>query len=78
MLERAGRTVKQLLVRSNPWAGGVCGRELCLLCPGSDGKQDCRDKYLVYDIICKTCEETGNRKSVYTGMTLRSAFERSK
>ena len=32
----------------------------------------------MYDIICKTCEETGNRKSVYTGMTSRSAFERSK
>ena len=78
MVERAGRTVKQLLVRSNPWAGGVCGRELCLLCPGSDGKQDCRDKNLVYDIICKTCEETDNRKSVYTGITSRSSFERSK
>ena len=78
MVERAGRTVKQLLVSSNPWAGGLCGRQMCLPCSGSDGKQNCKDKNIVYDIVCKTCEETGNKRSVYTGMSSRTAFERGK
>ena len=78
MVERAGRSVKQLLVRSNPWAGGVCDRDKCLPCIGSDGKQDCRSKNIVYDIICKTCEEGGRKRSVYTGMTSRTAFERGR
>ena len=77
MVERAGRTVKQLLHRSNHWSGGVCGRDKCLPCLNGEGKQDCRDKNIVYDIICSNCEAK-DQQTVYTGMTSRTAYERGK
>ena len=32
VVERGGTTLRQLLVKSNPWAGGKCGREKCVPC----------------------------------------------
>ena len=77
MVERAGRTVKQMLHKSNHWSGGACGRNNCLPCLNGDGKQDCRAKNIVYDIVCSNCATKGQH-TVYTGMTARTAFERGR
>ena len=77
MVERAGTTVRQLLHRSNHWSGGPCGRDKCLPCLNGNGKQDCKEKNIVYDITCGNCEAK-EQKTVYTGMTSRTAFERGK
>ena len=42
IVERGGTTLEQLLVKSNPWAGGQCGRVKCMQCltlkDGGDSK----------------------------------------
>ena len=73
--ERGGRTIREILHKSNPWSGGPCGRRNCLPCINGDGKQDCFVKNCVYDIICLECsgddKETQDKYSVYTGETAR-------
>ena len=52
IVERSGTTIKQLLVKSNPWQKGtVCSRAEtdCLLCQTGKGKWDCRKRNLVYE-----------------------------
>ena len=39
VMERAGTMVRRILHKSNPWAGGDCGRKKCLPCANSDGKK---------------------------------------
>ena len=70
--------MKQILIKSNIWAGGPCGRKKCLPCENGDGKQNCFEKNVVYDIKCLSCcsEESGNKSAVYTGQTSQSLHER--
>ena len=79
--ERGGKTIREILHKSNPWSGGNCGRRNCLPCVNGDGKQDCFVKNCVYDIICLKCsgdnkEKQGDKYSVYTGETARCQFLR--
>ena len=53
--ERGGKTIREILHKSNPWSGGPCGRKNCLPCINGDGKQDCFVKNCVYDMICLEC-----------------------
>ena len=45
------------------------------MCRNGDGKQNCREKNVVYEIACLKCAET-NKNSKYVGQTSRSAYER--
>ena len=77
-----------VLHKSNPWAGGNCSRESCLMCRHGDGKQDCRMKNIVYQISCLECanaradsnENDPNRcrLAIYTGQTARTGYERGR
>ena len=73
--ERGGKTIREILHKSNPWSGGPCGRRNCLPCINGDGKQDCFVKNCVYDIVCLKCsgddKEKQDKYSVYTGETSR-------
>ena len=70
VVERSGTTIRQLLVKSNPWAGGHCGRD-CMVCEFGDGKQNCFEKNIVYEITCLECEKQ-NKTTLYVGETSRS------
>ena len=83
VVERGGTSIRRILVKSNPWAGSLCGRENCLPCMFGDGKQDCFSKGVVYDMTCTSCEEEANDRGdvsipiyKYTGTTARSLHER--
>ena len=85
LVERSGSTIRQLLVKSNPWAAGaVCGDADCLLCKTGGGKQDCGKRNICYEIFCKSCraavetKEPGAMESFYPGESARGARERSK
>ena len=74
---RSGIMVRRVLTKSNPWAGGDCGRKKCLPCLNKDGKTDCFTKNVVYSLECITCEEAkedGGKKATtcYIGETSRS------
>ena len=69
VVERAGRTIKGLLQRSNPFGINHCGREECRICEQGI-PIDCRTRGCVYKYICVDCE----RK--YCGQTGRTIFDR--
>merc|ERR1711973_107383 len=76
-------TIKQFFIKSNPWAGGPCGREKCLPYLYSDEPVNCFAKGVVYDIISKECKELAdNGEDIpvhkYTGTTARSLHQRGK
>ena len=83
-VERGGTSIKKILVKSNPWAGALCGRDNCLPCMfGSEENQDCFSKGVVYDMTCTLCEEEAKDRNDlkipiyrYTGTTSRSIHER--
>ena len=55
IVEKGGRTVKQQLVRSNPWAKSRCEREDCMACNKGDSEQDCFRRNILYENTCLTC-----------------------
>ena len=73
-MERSGVMVRKMLHRSNPWAGGNCGRKKCLPCLSNDGKTDCFSKNDVYSIECINCEEEKKVTTCYIGETSRSLY----
>ena len=81
-VERGGLTIKDLLVRKNPWfrLGGGCGRPTCHVCQSQGGKgTTCRREGTCYQIECKQCDELeGGVKTWYIGETSRSTMERMK
>ena len=61
IVEKAGMQLKQLLVKSNPWAGRDCEREECLVCQtreeSGEGKgKTCWKRNLIYETWCGSCQ----------------------
>ena len=78
IVERSGTMVRRLLCRSNPWAGGKCGRDNCLSCLNGPDNQNCFAKNILYEIKCLDCLKSNPSASVlYIGESSRTAFCRS-
>ena len=73
-VERGGKSIAEILCRSNPWKEKKCGDEGCIVCR-TGAKGECKVESVVYNVECGKCEVEG-RKSVYVGETGRSAWER--
>ena len=72
VVERAGRSLKSQLQKSNPFRKDDCGREACFICR-SGGKGNCMKESVTYRIECKgDCE----RKNVYKGESSNSGYTR--
>ena len=92
IVERSGTTIRQLLIRSNPWGQGHCGRPEgeCPPCDTGDGKQRCQARSVLYETSCLSCKEASDRAkqlgtentenravySIYVGETALTARER--
>ena len=62
VVERAGKKLEDLLVRSNLWSGKDCERQGCLLCETKsktekNTSQSCSKRNSVYQTWCHTCQE---------------------
>jgi len=66
VVERTGRTIKQLLVKSDPMNKGECKCRICAMA----GKQICKVRECVYEMTCSLCHQQ------YIGETSRSLYER--
>ena len=78
-VEGAGTSMKDLLVKKNPWQElkGGCGRASCHICLSQGGKgSSCRREGVCYKLECNLCENGGGHKTWYIGESSRSAFER--
>ena len=72
VVEKGGVTLEQKFRRSNPWAGGKCGRPQCFPCRGEKGG-NCWREGVTYTL---GCEECGEKVASYKGETGRNAFTR--
>ena len=69
VIEKSGKTLKQILQRSDPFRPRKCARDNCFVCQ-SNGRGPCTRHGVTYDIKCQGCE------SVYVGETARNAYTR--
>ena len=67
VVEKAGRSLKSLLQRSDPFKDKLCGRERCFVCD-TEKKGSCDKNGINYAITCVSCE------NVYHGETSKNAF----
>ena len=75
-VERAGVSIKDTLVSSNPWREMKCGRIDCFVCRGEKGGMgSCMKESVLYSIRCEECRKV--EKTVeYWGETGRDCFSR--
>ena len=75
-VERAGVSLKDTLVSSNPWSDQKCGRKECFMCRGeSGGIGKCMKESILYSIRCEECKK--EEKTVeYWGETGRDGYSR--
>ena len=75
-IERAGTSIRDMLVTSNPWGKEKCGRARCFVCRGEKGGiGDCMKEGVLYCIRCEECKRRG-REVEYRGETGRDCFVR--
>jgi hypothetical protein len=72
IIEKGGVTLEQKLRRSNPWAGGKCGRPDCFPCRGDKGG-NCFAEGVTYNLYCEEC---GEKTACYKGETGRNGYTR--
>ena len=79
IVERAGRSVKNILAPNDPWGVTKCTDPDCFPCSTSVGsmKVSCRTPGVLYQIICKLCEAEGKR-SVYIGQSGKNSYSRGR
>ena len=76
VVEKAGRSVKSMVQRSDPFQKERCGRESCLVCT-TGGKGSCGKEGVTYSITCNNCAERDVVR-VYHGETSKNAYTRGK
>ena len=69
VVEKTGTTLKEVLLKSNPFKQQRCGREDCMVCKQA-GKGPCNAHGVAYEIECQGCENK------YVGETARNAYTR--
>ena len=74
VVERSGQTLKQTLVKSNPFRREKCGESCCALCSNTESNVDCKVRNIVYKIFCKECGDKPG--GMYIGESSRSIGER--
>ena len=58
MVEQGGTQLRHLLPNTNPWAGGMCGRNDCTTCNQSGDRKrndDCFRRNVLYEAACGVC-----------------------
>ena len=76
VVEKAGRSVKSMLQRSDPFKPRTCGRALCFICE-TEKKGSCDKNGVNYVITCVGCENSG-KKGEYHGETSKNACTRGR
>ena len=72
IIEKGGVSLERKLRRSNPWAGGKCGRPRCFQCRGEKGG-NCWKESVTYTLWCDEC---GEEVAAYKGESGRNGFTR--
>ena len=77
-VEKAGLSVRNMLVKNYPWQVEKCSSEECFQCQTCpDPKFSCRKPGIGYKIVCLLCSSNG-LASVYEGESGKNAFARGR
>ena len=68
--------LRDLVTRSNIFAGEGCGRQHCGACHSAVKPVNCRRRGIVYQTWCSECVEAEVKKALYVGESARSGSER--
>ena len=74
-VERAGRSLKESLVKSDPFKTKTCKESDCQVCK-MNPKANCKVRDVVYEMSCLGSEEDGPCRETYIGESARSLKER--
>ena len=70
IIETAGKTLEQTLVKFDPFNGNTCNDKKCLVNSSSNSKINCRRNCVCYQITCLLCLQagrTGAKSTSYFG-----------
>ena len=78
-----------MLLSTNPWVAGDCGREDFPVCnQGDENQQDCKKRNILYESSCRISQVEGKKagkvdkkagnRGVYEGKSSRSMYKRGK
>ena len=73
IVEKAGIQLKNILVKTNPWAGMDCQREGCLPCStraetGEGKGKACYKRNVIYETWCGSCKDRDEEEAVEEGL----------
>ena len=74
IVERSGDSIKEMVVKSNPFKRQRCECEVCQL--GKKGEINCKGRELVYELTCDGMKDGKICGEKYIGETSRSLAER--
>ena len=75
VVERAGKSIKRILAKSDPFRKTVCDQDKCKVCK-LDSKANCKGRGVVYQMKCQGCIGKRTNDGLYVGETVRSVGER--
>ena len=75
IVERAGKSIKRILAKSDPFRKTVCDQDKCKVCK-LDSKANCKGRCVVYQMKCQGCNGKRTNDGLYVGETARSVEER--
>ncbi len=75
VVERAGKSLKRTLAKSNPFRKTTCKQHKCKVCK-LDTDVNCKGRGVVYQMKCQGCTGQRNNIGLYIGETARSVGER--
>ena len=77
VVEEVGKTIQDILVKSNPLGEATCEAGDCQVCTFADSRGKCRSKSVVYSSTCTLCENQG-LNVMYFGETNANCYIRAK
>ena len=75
VVERAGKSLKRTLAKSDPFRKTTCNQDKCKVCK-INSKVNCKSRGVVYEMKCQGCNGKGSNDGLYIGETARSVGER--
>ena len=74
-VERAGKSMKKMLLKSDSFREGKCNQNMCKMCR-LYSHTNCKERSVVYQIKCQGCTGSSTNDGLYVGETARSIGDR--
>ena len=76
VVEKSGKMIRDMLVRTSVFRGDNCGRPGCGACKCAEKPLNCRRRGIMYETACQECKSGEKFLAVYVGESARSGSER--